>query len=491
MSPVDGAVVDPAAEVLTARLAAALAPARGPVLVAGAPPALVARLAAEGGVDAVAADPETLAASPAAAGHFAAVVVVAPAAPTPSLAAAARALLPEGGLLWLAVPFPPAGGKGALDRRATVVNLSEAGFLIRREERLVTATEAADAGLVLWTAARDPFVVRTLHDGDEEAVLRLFHARFHPDRDHARWRWQYRDNPEGGPCATVAVAPDGELVAHYAGYPVRFWRELDGGPGRELPALHVGDTMTSPATAGVGRGPSSLLGRAVRHFYARFCAGRVAFNYGFNTGKIQRFSQRTAGARRVEAVPYRLLDLAPPPPALRSGALAAAAARAAGWRVERIARFDRRWDAFYAEVRGAYGFLVARDGRYLDWRYGDCPGAGYRIYAATRRGRPAGWAVFQLRGDRLRWGDALVDPRRPQAARHLLARAVAEAPEARRVEGWLTPRPAWWDRVVAGLGFRSEPEPQDLGLVYVPFGSDPGDDIRRSLYYTWSDGDLF
>ena len=35
------------------------------------------------------------------------------------------------------------------------------------------------------------------------------------------------------------------------------------------------------------------------------------------------------------------------------------------------------------------------------------------------------------------------------------------------------------------------PEPQELGLVYVPFEHDPGEDFRRGLYYTWGDSDLF
>ena len=59
------------------------------------------------------------------------------------------------------------------------------------------------------------------------------------------------------------------------------------------------------------------------------------------------------------------------------------------------------------------------------------------------------------------------------------------------ISGWLTSRPAWWDETVTALGFERRPEPQELGLVYVPFEHDPGDDFRRGLYYTWGDSDLF
>jgi hypothetical protein len=44
---------------------------------------------------------------------------------------------------------------------------------------------------------------------------------------------------------------------------------------------------------------------------------------------------------------------------------------------------------------------------------------------------------------------------------------------------------------VAGLGFEARPEPEDLGIVYVPFEVDPGDDLARRLYYTKGDSDLF
>jgi hypothetical protein len=59
------------------------------------------------------------------------------------------------------------------------------------------------------------------------------------------------------------------------------------------------------------------------------------------------------------------------------------------------------------------------------------------------------------------------------------------------VEGWFSAHPRWWDAWVAELGFESQPEPQGLGMVYVPFEHDPGDDFRRGLYVTMGDSDLF
>ncbi len=363
-----------------------------------------------------------------------------------------------------------------------VIALSETGFVILKPER-----GAPDSAVYL--ARKETCFVREYRDGDEEQILPMFCRSFHVDRSLARWRWEYRENPYGALKISEAFSPDGKLVAHYAGYPVRFHHAINGEPPRALPALQIGDTMTDPAFRHLGRGPTSLLGRTVRHYYARFCEGHVAFNYGFNTGNIQRFSMSFVGARRLESLPFHVLDLAARPLAqpnpFRSWL--------AGYRVERITRFDARWDAFFQRVSGAYGLLIERDARYLDWRYASCPDTEYFLYAVFRRHELAGWSVFRSKGERLLWGDALFDPRHPGAIRQLLARVLA-APEhrqAKTLEAWITSRPAWWRREIEALGFTSRPEPEDLGFVFVPFGEDPEGDFRAHLYYMMGDSDLF
>ena len=363
-----------------------------------------------------------------------------------------------------------------------VIALSEAGFVILKPER--GAPNSA-----VYLARKETCFVREYKDGDEEQILSMFCRSFHVDRSLARWRWEYRENPYGALKISEAFSPDGKLVAHYAGYPVRFHHAINGEPPRTLPALQIGDTMTDPAFRHLGRGPTSLLGRTVRHYYARFCEGHVAFNYGFNTGNIQRFSMSFVGARRLESLPFHVLDLAARPLAqpnpFRSWL--------AGYRVERITRFDARWDAFFHRVSGDYGFLIERDARYLDWRYASCPDTEYFLYAVFRRHELMGWSVFRYKGERLLWGDALFDPRHPGAIRQLLARVLA-APEhrqAKTVEAWITSRPAWWRREIEALGFESRSEPEDLGFVFVPFGEDPEEDFRGQLYYMMGDSDLF
>jgi hypothetical protein len=91
------------------------------------------------------------------------------------------------------------------------------------------------------------------------------------------------------------------------------------------------------------------------------------------------------------------------------------------------------------------------------------------------------------------WGDALFDPRHPRAVDVLLSQALADPAHrgARAIEGWFPARPAWWGAILDDLGFALEPEPQDLRLAYVPFSSDPAEELTSRLYYTKGDGDLF
>ena len=335
----------------------------------------------------------------------------------------------------------------------------------------------------------DGFTIRAYEPGDEASILDLFARAFHHPRDLAHWRWKYLDAPYGNLRISVAVDADGRVVAHYAGYPVHFHRVLTG--AREtFTAYQIGDTMTLPEARSIGRRSTSLLARTARHFYEDFCAGRVAFNFGFNAGGIQRFSTRLLNAERVEAVPFWSRERA-------AGPLPAPGR----WRrfvdgltVETVEAVDESWDTFFHDVAPAYSFLAQRDSRYVRWRYLERPDVPYLVLAVRCRRALVCWGVFARRDGVLVWGDALVHPNHVGSVNLLLEAAGAHpmARGTRRVLGWFSPRPAWFASALADLGFRREPEPQDLGLMCVPWQVDDAAAwIRRDLYYTYGDGDLF
>lgn len=325
---------------------------------------------------------------------------------------------------------------------------------------------------------------RPYHEGDEAAILALFREVFYVERSPERWAWEYRQNPYGNRKIALALDAEGRLAAQHAAYPVRFF-----GLGAEpVTAFHIGDLMSAPWARGLGRGPTSVLARTAAHFYERFSIGQVGFHYGFHTASSLGFAVRFMNARVVEPVTYRVR----PVPG-RSLAPGLVERLLSGVEVRPVERFDDRFDELWRRVRGAYGIALERDARYLNWRYAACPDGEHRGYAVERKGRLLGWGVFRRRGHRLLWGDALFDPAFPGAPARLLAHVLA-APEAAgttEIAGWFPPRPAWWDRLLAGLGFETRPEPDGLTMTVVPFELDPVERLRAGLYSTMGDGDLF
>jgi hypothetical protein len=323
-----------------------------------------------------------------------------------------------------------------------------------------------------------PIVVRAYQPGDESAILDLFARSFHVPRTREHWQWKYVADPYGR--EHISLAFDGSrLAGHYAGYPVPFICD-----GAESVAHQIGDTMTDPAVRHIGRGPSSILGRCAAHFYENFCDGKVAFNYGFNVANIQKFSTRFLRADRVLSVSYRV----------RRGRMAAPARLSRwlrGYRLEIVTAVDSSFDDLFARAVSEYQFLIRRDAQYLRWRYFECPDTRYIVVAIRKRKALAGWIVYRIRENRLVWGDALFDPAHPDAV-SIAVRHVAAAHGVDMVEGWFPRHPRWFDAQLARMGFEHAPEPQDLALMCVPFTiADATDRMRRSLYYTMGDSDLF
>lgn len=361
-------------------------------------------------------------------------------------------------------------------RRAVLLALLEQGFVHLEEHEV-----PLPASKVCLIALRlESFSVRALGAAEEADILTLFAPSFHVQRSASHWRWKYEANPWGRHNVTVARSADGELAAHYAGYPLPMVLAEEG-ERRRLLAMQIGDTMTDPRFRQVGRGPTSLLGRCIRHYYTAFCEDRVAFNFGFNTGNIQKFSMLFAGAHRIEPVGYWTRPGQPAP-------------APNGYTVQRAGRPGPAFDRFFDRVAPFYGLLVRRDAAYLRWRYFDCPDEPpFVVLAAYRLFRMVGYAVFRRRGERLAWADALFHPRHLGAAGDLLRHALA-LPEHRgieTVEAWFPPRPAWFWPHLSKLGFSARPEPNDLALMLVPhLEKNAAELLRERFYYTLGDGDL-
>lgn len=230
------------------------------------------------------------------------------------------------------------------------------------------------------------FDVRTCQPGDEEQILALFNRVFAQQRTMAHWRWKFAANPAGQQI-TLAVTESGRIVGQFAGLPAdAVW------PGGDFVLSQGIDHMVDPEVQKQG-----VFAAMTRHFVRTFLppARDVVF-----------FSYPLAHKHSIDQRISATAELVHPVRALRHDL-----ARAETWRVDRgswrtlrdrvrrVERFPRGVDRFWeTSVRPEAGVAIARDRRYLNWRYADCPDVDYALLVAESRltGRTHGVAVLRF-----------------------------------------------------------------------------------------------
>ena len=63
--------------------------------------------------------------------------------------------------------------------------------------------------------------------------------------------------------------------------------------------------------------------------------------------------------------------------------------------MERVSRFDARYDRFWRRQAVRYPVAIWRDSAYLNWRYIEAPGGEYEAFALERQGEILGFVVLR------------------------------------------------------------------------------------------------
>ena len=322
-------------------------------------------------------------------------------------------------------------------------------------------------------------IYRPHHPGDEHAINETFNEVFGTRRSLDEWLWKFPWRPEG---RSIMLAFAGEeLLAHYAGLPVRF--HVDG---RVVEAAQIVDVFSTRA-ARRRFARKGVWVRTVEHFFERYGeGGRHPLLFGFPGRRALRLGVLQLGYDAMEPQPIVQLAREPGTGHGRVRRLAYRAEPARDWEP----RLDRLWE----RVRTDYPVAVIRDARRALERLAGRPGVRYHRYLLFPRFSPdpVGFVAFRTTGGTCRWVELLWDHGHPGAlvlASHLSARLVREQ-GLHREELWLNGDPAGQE-VLAGQGFLARPQPD--GLVMVARSFDRELDVRTlegRVYLTMADADL-
>lgn len=249
---------------------------------------------------------------------------------------------------------------------------------------------------------RGKFESRAAEPSDAETLIGLFNRAFHKQKDARTATWKYFASPHGA--SYTLLAHDAGLVGGAYSYVYRRATLR----GESFTAAQASDAMVDVAFRKRGIF-TSFDDAAARESASRgvpVCwavAGRQSMHGFLKNGwkAIGVYRQHVAvlDAKRLlgNRLPAPLAALAAP---FLNGALAIAGKRrkqrtAGAHSVRAVDRFDDRVDALFAAVAPSLPIALARDAKYLDWRYVDTPTKRHRILLAERGATLDGYVVIE------------------------------------------------------------------------------------------------
>src|SRR5690606_23620036 len=231
-------------------------------------------------------------------------------------------------------------------------------------------TEQPSRAATIESTSFPGVVIRPYAPGDEVRILPTFNLVFrevcgptYVDRELSFWHWEFSDRGLGRRIS-LAFAPDGTVVAQYAGVPLAMRTAF--GPAT---FVHIVDSMVHPQwRAGLKR-PGLFVETALPWFRACDEDYHDAVLFGYPVPTAERIGQRYLGYARLRVVDYLCravnegsIDLPP------------------GIAVEQVTKLGPEFDACAARFHADKACTTERDARYLSWRYLEVPGRPYEVF---------------------------------------------------------------------------------------------------------------
>jgi hypothetical protein len=234
--------------------------------------------------------------------------------------------------------------------------------------------------------------------GDETLLLELFRAVFGKTRSPEHWKWQFRDNPYGGPFVSLARAADGgHLAGAYSVMPIQL-----NYLGRAIPGCQSVDTAVHPAFRGqrifektasdcyewcASSGIQAVEGFPNANSYPGFVRNLAWKRIVFPRQYTLRLSV-VAALRRAIGVSWIAASLNAPFSAwartriaLREGALRRLEARNTTFRV--FHAVPEGYEALWDRWRVQEVLSIWKDSKYFRWRYDQNPDHEFQYFTLS------------------------------------------------------------------------------------------------------------
>jgi hypothetical protein len=234
-------------------------------------------------------------------------------------------------------------------------------------------------------------------DRDIDRILALNLAEYGPASPRpstdviatrADFAWRCDENPAGRAVIPVIRDAQGEVSGFIWLIPLRVRVK-----GHDYRAATGANLLIEPAS----RGTFGLV-KLLRGFDRALKDGHVPLHFSFVAeDTYQRL--RAEDASRAYTVPLLVkpLEIAPPLKLFVPLVFFRTPFRrpTADIRVERVDRFDERFDEFWRQVRDRYRAAVVRDRAFLSWRFAPIGGRRYDVLVAWSKERMLGYVVIR------------------------------------------------------------------------------------------------
>ena len=225
------------------------------------------------------------------------------------------------------------------------------------------------------TADMQEYHIREHRESDIGGVLSLFRSSFNKEISEDWFRWKYHRSPWGSR-GYVALHGD-EVVAFYGGIKLHF-----SFMGNRLTAYQLCDVMTDPRYRARLVGKTPLIVMLGETLYRE---NRMDFAFGFPSLRHARLQSLRLGGQGYRLVRSYKKE------ALRKRAFLRRFRTKEGWEYLKGGDTER-----FAALNADGTLRLAKDERYIRWRYPENPSKRYGLIAFKRLHLTKGYVVFTI-----------------------------------------------------------------------------------------------